>query len=65
MKQIVDSGELGKIREVSATFAFHSFLQYFVPAMKEDDIRFDFDLAGGTLLDLGCQDILLHCSQIF
>jgi predicted dehydrogenase len=46
MLEIVESGELGKLQVVEASFCF--------PLRKFDDIRYNFDLAGGALMDAGC-----------
>jgi predicted dehydrogenase len=46
MQEIVESGELGKLQVVQASFCF--------PLPKFDDIRYNFDLAGGALMDAGC-----------
>ncbi|KAF5377795.1 hypothetical protein D9757_008091 [Collybiopsis confluens] len=48
VKAILDSGELGKIKSIDAKMGF---LAGFV---KDNDIRFNFDLAGGSTMDLGC-----------
>jgi predicted dehydrogenase len=46
MRQIVDSGELGRLRHVEAWNCF--------PLPKFSDIRYSLDLAGGALMDAGC-----------
>ncbi len=46
MQEIVESGELGKLQRVEASFCF--------PLPKFSDIRYNFDLAGGALMDAGC-----------
>ncbi|TDD49985.1 Gfo/Idh/MocA family oxidoreductase [Kribbella antibiotica] len=46
MQEIVESGELGKLRLVEASFCFR------LPMFS--DIRYNFDLAGGALMDAGC-----------
>jgi predicted dehydrogenase len=46
MIEIVESGELGQLREVGAAFCF--------PLPKFSDIRYRFDLAGGAMMDAGC-----------
>ncbi|KIJ47889.1 hypothetical protein M422DRAFT_28689 [Sphaerobolus stellatus SS14] len=47
LKEIVNSGEFGKITSVKSELA--------VPAgfIKKDDIRFNYDLGGGSLMDMG------------
>ena len=51
VKAILDSGELGKIKSIDAKMALLAGL------IKEDDIRFRLDLAGGATMDLGCKFI--------
>ena len=46
MREIAESGELGKLGMVEASFCF--------PLPKFSDIRYNFDLAGGALMDAGC-----------
>jgi predicted dehydrogenase len=46
MLEIVESGELGKLQVVEATFAF--------PLPRFDDIRYQLGLAGGAMMDAGC-----------
>jgi predicted dehydrogenase len=46
MKEIVESGELGVLRHVEASFCF--------PLPRFNDIRYQFELAGGALMDAGC-----------
>ena len=45
MREIVASGELGKIRRVETALCF--------PLPKFSDIRYQFDLAGGATMDVG------------
>ncbi len=47
--EIVASGELGELREVSGSFCF--------PLVKPRDIRWSLPLAGGALMDAGCYPI--------
>jgi predicted dehydrogenase len=44
--EAVQSGELGQIRRVEAAFVF--------PLPRWSDIRWQLDLAGGSLMDIGC-----------
>ncbi|HEY4017683.1 MAG TPA: Gfo/Idh/MocA family oxidoreductase [Pseudonocardiaceae bacterium] len=46
MLEIVQSGELGRLQVVEANFSF--------PLPRFSDIRYQFDLAGGALMDPGC-----------
>ncbi len=45
MREIVDSGELGTIRHVDTALCF--------PLPKFSDIRYQYDLGGGALMDAG------------
>lgn len=45
-EQIVASGELGRIERVEAAMCF--------PLPRFSDIRYDYSLAGGALMDAGC-----------
>src|SRR5215216_1750167 len=51
VKEIISSGELGKIRHIEAQFCF------LLPAPK--NIRFNYELAGGALMDCGCYPVSL------
>lgn len=51
MRAIVESGELGTIRHVEASLCF--------PLPFFRDIRYDFGLAGGSLMDAGCYAVHL------
>jgi predicted dehydrogenase len=46
IEQIVASGELGKLERVEAALCF--------PLPKFSDIRYNYSLAGGALMDAGC-----------
>jgi len=48
VKEILESKELGAIKDISVTMMLpHTFL-------KDDDIRYNYALGGGALMDLGC-----------
>jgi predicted dehydrogenase len=49
--EIVQSGELGIIKEIEISFA--------APLAKPGDIRYQLDLAGGAMMDMGCYPISL------
>ena len=51
VKQILASGELGRIRHIEAKFCF------LLPSPK--NIRFQYELAGGALMDCGCYPVSL------
>jgi predicted dehydrogenase len=46
IEQIVASGELGKLKRVESAFC--------MPLPKFSDIRYDYALAGGATMDVGC-----------
>jgi len=46
MREILDDGELGEIRHISTSMCF--------PLPLLGDIRYDYDLGGGSLMDGGC-----------
>ena len=48
VKEILDSKELGAIKHISATMTVPTYL------IKDDDIRFDYTLGGGAMMDPGC-----------
>jgi len=54
MREIVHSGELGEVRRVETAMCF--------PLPRFSDIRYDFDLAGGALMDAGCYAV--HCLRL-
>ncbi len=51
MKDVLASGELGKIQEIEARFCF------LLPAPS--NIRYNYQLAGGALMDAGCYPLSL------
>jgi predicted dehydrogenase len=48
-REILRSGEIGEVRHLEMDFC--------VPLLKPGDIRFRYDLAGGSAMDLGCYAI--------
>ena len=54
-EQIIASGELGKLERVEAALCF--------PLPKFSDIRYNYPLAGGALMDAGCYAV--HMARIF
>jgi predicted dehydrogenase len=57
INQIIASGEIGQVRHIDARFGF------LLPSPK--NIRFNYDLAGGALMDCGCYPVSLirHIAQ--
>jgi hypothetical protein len=50
VQEIVNSGELGRIISISAGLAlFKGFIG------NEGDIRLDYGLGGGAMMDMGCK----------
>jgi predicted dehydrogenase len=54
MHDIVRGGELGAVRRVETSMCF--------PLPRFSDIRYDFGLAGGALMDAGCYAV--HCLRL-
>jgi predicted dehydrogenase len=54
-EQIIASGELGKLQRVEAALCF--------PLPMFSDIRYNYSLAGGALMDAGCYAV--HMARIF
>jgi predicted dehydrogenase len=50
LRQVIDSGEIGTVKHVTGTFTFT------LPADKPN-VRYRSDLAGGSLLDVGCYPV--------
>lgn len=55
IEQIVASGELGKLQRVEAALCF--------PLPKFSDIRYDYGVAGGATMDVGCYAV--HMARKF
>jgi predicted dehydrogenase len=51
VKEIINRGDLGKIKHIEAQFCF------LLPSPK--NIRFNYELAGGALMDCGCYPVSL------
>lgn len=51
MLDIVHNGELGRVRRIETSMC--------IPMPRFSNIRYDFDLAGGALMDAGCYAV--HC----
>ncbi|GAA4529515.1 Gfo/Idh/MocA family protein [Amycolatopsis samaneae] len=55
MEEILDSGELGTLRHVETAVCF--------PLPSFSDIRYDYGLAGGAMMDAGCYAV--HMARLF
>ncbi|KAI0661738.1 NAD-P-binding protein [Cubamyces menziesii] len=55
VREIVQSGELGKVKSVETTFGLPSIISRFI--FGKDDVRFNYDLAGGCMMDMGVYPI--------
>ncbi|BBX21825.1 oxidoreductase [Mycolicibacter terrae] len=55
IEEIIASGELGTLRRVDTALSF--------PLPRFSDIRYDFSLAGGALMDAGCYAV--HMARTF
>jgi predicted dehydrogenase len=51
-KEIIESGELGAVKSTLTSLAMPP------PMIKAGDIRFDYSLGGGALMDMGCKSFL-------
>ncbi|KAI0359854.1 NAD-P-binding protein [Trametes cingulata] len=51
VREIVQSGELGKVKSATSSLALPSLFSRF--AFVKDDVRFQYDLGGGATMDLG------------
>jgi len=56
VKAIIDSREIGEIQNITVE------MQLPKGFLGDDDIRYDYELGGGAMMDLGCTSILLHFS---
>src|SRR4029434_10557169 len=54
MDQVMRSGQLGDVQRVETSMCF--------PLPKFSDIRYNFGLAGGALMDAGCYAV--HCLRL-
>lgn len=55
IEQVIAAGELGELQRVEASMCF--------PLPKFSDIRYNFSLAGGALMDAGCYAV--HMARLF
>src|SRR5690606_41642300 len=54
-EEVIAAGELGPLRHVEASICF--------PLPRFSDIRYDYGLAGGALMDAGCYAV--HMARVF
>lgn len=52
LHELLADGELGELRQVQTVME--------MPAPADDDLRWQFDLAGGAVMDLGCYSLHTH-----
>ncbi|CDO73710.1 hypothetical protein BN946_scf185015.g38 [Trametes cinnabarina] len=55
VREIVLSGELGKVKSADVAFTLPAWLSQF--AFEKNDVRFNYDLAGGCGMDMGVYPI--------
>ncbi|KAI0649102.1 NAD-P-binding protein [Trametes meyenii] len=55
VREIVQSGELGKVKSVRVHFGLPSVVSRFL--FPDDDVRFKYDLAGGCTMDMGVYSV--------
>ena len=62
VREIVDSGELGKVLHLVGSLAVPSVLSplFFL----KDDIRFQYALGGGCTMDMGSEYVSSNCAAI-
>jgi predicted dehydrogenase len=58
VKEILESKELGAIKNISVTMVLPRVF------FKDNDIRFDYTLGGGAMMDLGCGLLLFFQKMI-
>jgi len=51
MKAIIDSGELGILTKIEANLGIPGFF------VKDNDFRMVYDLGGGAMMDMGCENL--------
>ncbi|EIW57561.1 NAD-P-binding protein [Trametes versicolor FP-101664 SS1] len=51
VREIVRSGELGRVKSVRAAFAWPSVVAHFL--FPRDDIHFNYEMGGGCMMDMG------------
>lgn len=57
VKEIIDSGELGTVTEIHAALCFPKGF------VTDDNIRMNYDIGGGALMDCGCKYRLLFSTS--
>ncbi len=51
VRELVASGELGKVKSVQASLVLPYWVSRFL--FLKDDVRFQYDLGGGATMDMG------------
>jgi predicted dehydrogenase len=54
LKAIVDGGELGAVKHISTSLTVPKCI------MRPGDIRYEYELGGGALMDMGCGYFFLY-----
>jgi predicted dehydrogenase len=49
VKELIDSGKYGKIKHIDANLAIPKIF----PVLEKNDIRLQYDLGGGCMMDMG------------
>lgn len=52
VKELVDSGKFGKIKQISANLVLPKWLSALV-VLEKNDIRLQYGLGGGCMMDMG------------
>ncbi len=64
MREIVESGELGKVQSVVSRFVIPSLISPLL--FEKDDVRFRYDLGGGCMTDMGGRcSLQIPCRVLF
>lgn len=59
VKEIIDNGELGGVKEIHVSLCFPKGI------ISDGDIRLDYSIGGGIMMDAGCKSWLFLSSYIY